>query len=107
MFYRRLYKAITMLKALKCSLEKRNINYIILSDSLSPITSIADTHNPKTYQRESILPLRQRKFSQINVDSRSLINKRNKNSDLLTKNTASTVFTGNMAYISAQALNAQ
>ena len=39
-------EAIAILKALEYALEKQNHNYIILSDSLSTISSIANTHKP-------------------------------------------------------------
>lgn len=39
-------EAIANLKALEYSLEKQNNNFVILSDSLSSIISIANTHKP-------------------------------------------------------------
>ncbi|XP_060863243.1 uncharacterized protein LOC132939856 [Metopolophium dirhodum] len=45
-------EAIAILKALEYSLEKQNNNFVILSDSLSSIISIANTHKPNDISKK-------------------------------------------------------
>lgn len=99
-------EAIAIWKALEYSLEKQNNNFVILSDSLSSITSIANTHKPNDISKEIHLDIsahhtKGNVVKLMCIPGHSSING-NKRADLLAKNTASTVPTSNMANISAQ-----
>jgi ribonuclease HI len=99
-------EAIAILKALEYSLEKQNNNFVILSDSLSSIISIVNTHKPNDISKKIQLAIsaHHAKGNVIKlmwIPGHSSI-EGNEKADMLAKKTALTTPNGIIANISHQ-----